>query len=130
MILPVTLSLAAACAVITLWLMVRCVQLRVSRKVLHGDGGEPALARRMRAQLNFIESAPFVLVMVAAVEFAGKGGQWLGWLAGIYVIGRILHPFGMDSESENWMRGAGVAITMLVLLGLALYCGLIAARIA
>ncbi|MCP5396595.1 MAG: MAPEG family protein [Sphingomonadaceae bacterium] len=129
MLLPVTMSLAAACALITFWLMMRCGQTRVQRKILHGDGGDPLMMQRMRAQLNFVESAPFVLALVALVELADKGGKWLPFVAGIYVIGRILHPLGMDRADSNWLRGAGVGITMLTLVGMAVYAALVGAGV-
>ncbi|MBD3730405.1 MAG: MAPEG family protein [Sphingomonadales bacterium] len=130
MILPVTLSLAAACAVLTLWLMLRCGQVRVKKEILHGDGGDGQLSRRMRAQLNFVESAPFVVALVGLVELAGKGGRWLAIVAAIYVAARIAHVFGMERQDTNMLRGAGVGITMLTLLGLAIYAALITAGIA
>ncbi|MCB2089647.1 MAG: MAPEG family protein [Sphingomonadaceae bacterium] len=129
MLLPVTMSLAAACAVLTLWLMLRCGQTRVKKEILHGDGGDAQMGRRMRAQLNFVESAPFILAMVGLLEAAGKGGMWLAWVAAAFVIARILHAFGMESDQTNWMRGAGVGITMLTLLGLAIYSALVAAGV-
>lgn len=129
MLLPVTLSTAAAAAILTIWLMVRIGQLRNKEKILHGDGGNAALTRRMRAQLNFVESAPFVLVLIAAIELSGKGGVWLPWVAGIFIIGRVLHAIGMDSETGNKPRMIGVLITMLTLLGLAIFAALVAARV-
>lgn len=126
MILPVTLTSAAAAALITLWLGLRIGQLRAAHKVFHGDGGVPLLARRIRAQLNFVEYAPFALVLIAAIELSGRGGNWLAWVAGAFFVGRVLHPFGMDAEGEHKARAAGVVLTLLVLLGLALAAVLIA----
>ena len=64
MALTTTLSLAAAALLINFWLSMRCGKLRMSEKILHGDGGNEALMRRMRAQSNFIENAPLVLIMI------------------------------------------------------------------
>ena len=64
MILTTTLSAAAAAAIINIWLIVRCGQVRVSAKIVHGDGGNPLLARRMRAHANFIENTPLVLILI------------------------------------------------------------------
>ena len=74
MILQTTLSLAAAAAAINLWLFIRISQLRFGRKIVHGDGGEPLLARRMRAHANFAENLPLVLILVAAIEMTAKAG--------------------------------------------------------
>ena len=121
MILPITLTIAAAAALLNLWLAVRIGRVRIAGKVLHGDGGNPLLLRRMRAQANFIEYTPIVLILLALVEAARGTHGWL-WAVGLaYVVARIAHAFGMDSETSNPWRGAGIGVTMLVMLGLALY---------
>ena len=131
MILPVTLSSTAAAGLIGIWLAMRVGKLRGQYKISHGDGGNEALIRRMRAQLNFVENTPFVLLLVAAIELAGKGGQWLAYVAGIYMLARIAHAFGMDSTAVPAKpRMVGVMVTMLTLLGLSIYAVLIAAGVA
>ncbi|WP_228243454.1 MAPEG family protein [Porphyrobacter sp. GA68] len=129
MFMPVTLTSAAAAAFIAVWLMVRIVRLRMSGKVLHGDGGDPLLARRIRAQLNFVESAPFVLILVAALELAGRGGVWLTVMAGVFWLGRVVHALGMDRERENRLRMAGTIITLITLLVLAVAAVLVASGV-
>ena len=125
MLLPVTLCSAAAAAVLSIWLMIRIGQIRNRAKVIHGDGGDPLLMRRMRAQLNFVESAPFVLALIFAIELAGKGAVWLPWVAAIYFVGRILHAIGMDAASGNKPRMIGTIVTLLTLLGLAIVAVLV-----
>lgn len=124
-ILPVTLSSAAAAAIINLWLAIRCGQARNATKTLHGDDGGGPLTRRMRAQLNFVENTPFVLFLIAGIELAGRGEPWLAYVAGIYMLGRISHGFGMDSAEVSKLRMAGVMVTMLTLLGLSIVALLI-----
>jgi uncharacterized membrane protein YecN with MAPEG domain len=130
MILPVTLSSAAAAALIAFWLSQRVFRLRAAAKVAHGDGGNAALARRMRAQLNFVEYTPFVLVLIAAIELAGRGGLWLTVVAAVYFLARIAHAIGMDSETVPPTRLAGMWITYLTLIGLAIYAALTASGMA
>jgi uncharacterized membrane protein YecN with MAPEG domain len=125
MLLPVTLSAAAAAAIINIWLSIRVGQMRGKLKVIHGDDAGGPLTRRMRAQLNFVENSPFILILVAAIEFSGKGGQWLAYVAGIYMLGRIAHGIGMDGEGPTKPRMIGTLITMLTLLGLAIVAVLI-----
>ena len=126
MILPVTLTSCAAAGAISIWLGMRIGKLRGQFKVSVGDGGHEPLARRMRAQLNFVEYTPFVLLLIAGIEIAGKGGQWLPYVAGLFMLGRVAHPFGMDmTTSPAWPRMAGVTITMLTLLGLSAYAVLV-----
>ena len=125
MILTTTLSAAAAAALINLWLMVRCAKVRVASGIVHGDEGNPLMGRRMRAHANFIESAPLVLILIAAIELAGKGGMWLQIVAAVYLLGRIAHAFGIDQDKGNPLRAGGTIITMLALVGLAVVAVLI-----
>jgi uncharacterized membrane protein YecN with MAPEG domain len=124
-VLPVTLCAAAAAAIINIWLGIRCGQLRGKLKILHGDDAGGPLTRRMRAQLNFVENTPWVLALVAAIELSGEGHPWLAWVAGVYMLGRIAHAIGMDSEGPAKPRMIGVLITMLTQLGLAVVAVLI-----
>ena len=129
MILPVTLCTAAAFAILSIWLMVRIGGVRRAKEIFVGDGGDDAVLRRMRAQANFVESAPFVFALIAAIEISGKGGAWLPYVAGLYVLGRIAHAFGMESSSSGKPRFVGTIITLLTLLGLAIVAALIAAGV-
>jgi len=124
-LLPITISAAAAAAILSIWLMIRVGQVRTSEKVSVGDGGNEKVIRRMRAHANFVESAPFVLALVAVIELAGKGGNWLAWVVAIYFLGRIAHAFGMDGQAFSKGRPIGTIITLLTLLGLAIVAVLI-----
>ncbi|MEJ7932956.1 MAPEG family protein [Sphingobium sp. AN558] len=121
MLLPITLTLAAACALINLWLAVRCTLLRMATKTLHGDGGDPRLARRMRAHANFTEYTPIILILFALIELA-NGASIILWAgAAIYVAARLAHGVGMDGAGEgpHPMRAIGATATWLVMLALA-----------
>jgi uncharacterized membrane protein YecN with MAPEG domain len=127
MLLPTTLSLAAAAAVINLWLAIRCGQVRGKAGISIGTGGNDLLERRMRAQLNFVENTPWVLILIAGIELAGKGGQWLAIVGGVYMLGRVGHGLGMDGTGMTSKgRMIGTLITMLTLLGLAVVAVLVA----
>lgn len=129
MTLPVTLCAAAAAALFSFWLAQRIFRVRLAGQVAHGDGGNPLLARRMRAQLNFVEYTPFVLVLIAAIELSGRGGVWLPVVAALYFVARIAHALGMDSDTVPWTRKAGMWVTFLTLIGLALVAVLIASGV-
>lgn len=117
--LPVTLAAAAAAAVLNIWLGLRIAALRNALQISVGDGGKESLQRRMRAQLNYVENTAFVLVLIAAIELAGRGGGWLAYVAAAYFIGRVAHGFGMDGGKAQVGRMVGTLVTMLVQLGLA-----------
>ena len=126
LILPTTLSLAAAAAVINVWLISRVIRLRLSGKVTHGDGGQPLLLQRMRAHANFAENAPLTLLLIAGIEVTGKGGTWLAITGAVFMLARILHAFGMDNAGPNRVRATGMVTTLAIQLGLAAMAVLIA----
>lgn len=128
-ILPVTLAAAAAAAVLNVWLAIRVGAVRRAQGIGIGDGGSEPLQRRMRAQANFVENTPFVLILIAAIELSGKGEPWLAIVAGIYIIARVAHAFGMDGGKAQIGRMIGTIVTLLVLLGLAVMASLIGAGV-
>jgi hypothetical protein len=122
---PVTLAAAAACAVINMWLGQRVGRFRGRFQVSVGDGGHEPLLRRMRAQANFIESAPIFLLLVLALELSGANRIGLGAVAAVFVLVRVAHPIGMESADQvRWrMVGAmGTGLTTLTLIIWALIC--------
>ncbi len=125
MLLPVTLAAAAAAGILTIWLMFRIGAIRRAEEISVGDGGNEALIRRMRAQMNFVETTPFALFLIAVIEIAGKGGNWLAFVAGIFMLGRVAHAFGMDGKFGQG-RFIGTIVTLLTLLGLAIVAALVA----
>jgi hypothetical protein len=125
-VLPVTLAAAAAAAILNIWLGIRIGTVRTALGISVGDGGSEALQRRMRAQLNYVENTGFVLVLIAAVELAGRGSWWLSLVAAAYFLGRVAHGFGMDGGKAQIGRMVGTLVTMLVQLGLAVVAALIA----
>lgn len=117
--LPISLTVAGAAAILNLWLAIRVIRQRFAARVLIGDGGDARLAARMRAQANFAEYTPIVLILIALIELA-RGSALALWIAAmLYLVGRILHPFGMD----GWRIGRtiGTALTFTVMTGLGLY---------
>ena len=81
-LLPTTLSMAAAAALINFWLALRCGQVRAKEKVSVGHGGNEMLERRMRAQLNFAENTPWVLMLIALLRILPRtfADKWTAWL--------------------------------------------------
>ena len=46
---------------------------RLSGNILHGDGGDADLQKRMRSQANFVEYVPIALILIALLEARGAG---------------------------------------------------------
>jgi len=121
MILPITLTMAAAAALLNVWLAMRIGRLRMAKKVLMGHGGDPLIEARMRAQSNFVEYTPFFLILLGLIELARGSQTWLWMVAILFILARIAHPFGMERPAPNLLRAGGTLITTLVLIGLAGY---------
>lgn len=119
MFLTVTLAAAAAAALLNVWLMIRIGAIRRSSRIGVGDGGNEALQRRMRAQANFIENTPIVLVLIAAIELAELGSWWLAPVAALYIFGRIARALGMDDGRWAVGRTIGTILSMVIALWLA-----------
>ena len=115
----ITLVLAAALALVNLWLSVRVGRVRGAEKVFVGDGGNERVIRRMRAHANFGENAWIVLILVLAIELTVGSSIWLWAASALFVLGRVGHGFGMDGWYPG--RAGGTAITMLVQLVLAIW---------
>lgn len=125
--LPISLTMAGIAALINIWLGIRCGQVRQAEKISIGDGGNEKLIARMRAQANFIENIPLLLILILLIEMAlgsgdgsSKGLTWLWVVSALIMIGRVLHALGMDGTFKQG-RAIGTMVTMLSLLGLAIY---------
>ena len=119
MILPITMTLAGAAAILHIWLAMRVSRGRRQFKVSVGDGGNEALLRRIRAHGNYIETMPLVIILVGLIELA-EGDNRILWAAAIaYILARLLHAFGMDGDHRMRLRVIGMILSTIVLLGLA-----------
>lgn len=120
MLLPITLTFAAACALLNLWLAIRCSRIRIGDKVMHGDAGHRLLARRMRAHANFVEYTPIVLILFLTVELATGASLWLWIGALVYIVARVAHAFGMDADDPTVWRAGGALLTWGIMVVMAI----------
>jgi uncharacterized membrane protein YecN with MAPEG domain len=118
---PVTLVTAAAAVFLNIWLGSRIAAHRRDFKVSVGDGGHEPLLRRMRAQANYIEHAPFFLILLFGLELSGANRWALGAIALIFVVARIAHGLGMDADRDRRWRGYGMIASALAGVALALW---------
>ena len=125
----ISLISAALAALINLWLAVRCGRARLSGKVLHGDGGDAALQRHMRAHSNYVEYTPFALVLIVLLDLADQDGWLLGLTALAYFAARVLHPLGMQADHPARTRQVGIIATFLLLAFWSVWALLVAARV-
>jgi len=118
---PVTLATAAAAVFVNTWLGWRISRLRHELRVSVGDGGQEPLLRRMRAQANFIENAPFFLILLAGLELSGANRIALGIIAAVFILARVAHGVGMDGGDAQIWRRIGMPLTGLTSVGLAVW---------
>jgi len=124
--IPITLLTAAAAVALNLWLGARVVRSRREHGVRIGDGGNEAVLRRMRAQANFIENAPFFLILLVALELSGGNRLALGAIAALFILARIAHPIGMDGPQLVRWRMIGMITSVTAQIALALWAVLCA----
>ncbi|RIV87534.1 MAPEG family protein [Aurantiacibacter zhengii] len=125
----ISLISAALAALINLWLAVRCGKARISGKVLHGDGGDVALQRHMRAQANYVEYTPFALMLIVLLDLANQDGWLLGLTALAYFAGRVLHPIGMQADHPAKTRQIGIMLTFGLLLLWSVWAALVGLKL-
>ena len=126
--IPVTLATAAAAVFVNIWLGWRIAQLRKQYKVSVGDGGHEPLLRRMRAQANFVENAPFFLILLGGLELSGANRLALLSITAVFTFARVAHGIGMDGgDGPRWrmygMMGSTFATVALAIWAMACVVG-------
>ena len=80
-----------------------------------GDGGDPALLKRIRGQANFIETVPLALILLMLMELGGASPTWMHSLGAALTIGRLSHYLQLtDVVSPILFRVGGMLATLLV----------------
>ncbi len=121
MLLPITLTIAAAAALVNIWLAMRCSQVRSKLKISIGDGDNALLRTRMRAHANFNENTPLFVILLGLVELGGHSALWLWGVGILFILGRIAHPIGMERPGMVALRATGALLTLVLQLVLAVY---------
>ena len=116
MLLPITSLLSSVLAIWYLVLTARVIAIRRDAKISLGDGDNPVLLRRMRAQGNFAEYVPIGLVLFALAEIQSINAIWLALLAVTFAGGRIAHGYGFSFTAQNMqMRVVGMMATLIAI---------------
>jgi len=112
----ITGFVAAILAIIFIILQLNVIRLRVKTGVslFHADQKDLGVAIRQHA--NLAENIPFALILLALLEMLG-GPDWVIYVLGFaLIIGRIVHPFGIDYDQANRKaRGIGALSTQAVM---------------
>ena len=81
-----------------------------------GDGQSYILLRRIRVHGNFAEYVPFVLLMMALIEWQGGSKAILHVIGVLLLLGRGIQSYGLSHEPElPGFRVMGMACTLLAL---------------
>lgn len=115
--LAITSIYAALLAFIFLWLSARVIVYRRGNRISMGDNGDNSLLKRMRAQGNWAEYAPFGLILLSLVEISEAPAIAVHLLGMMLLGGRALHAWGF-SASPPIMNGRvlGMVLTLSMIL--------------
>jgi len=97
---------------IMLILGVLVTRARVKTRTSIGDGGNPDMARPLRAHANNTEYTPMALLLMWALMPLG-GSIWMAHAVGLpLTIGRIFHGIGLSrTEGPSTLRFIGMILT-------------------
>ncbi|MDC0662951.1 MAPEG family protein [Marinobacter sp. SS21] len=121
MILPVTAVYASVCAILLIILSYRVTSFRRRYKQGLGVNEDRDFEAAVRTQANFTEYAPMALILLALGELNGVAVGWIHGLGLMFVLGRILHAWGMvqGRGGAHMGRFYGTILSWLALLSLA-----------
>ena len=115
-----TAPYAAVLALLFVALSVRALLLRrrLGVGVGVGDGGDPRLAKALRAHGNFAEYAPLALFLIYLLETVAAARTLVHVYGVLLVVGRVVHAVGVGRVDEDYrFRVLGMACTFVVLVG-------------
>jgi len=85
-------------------------------KVSVGDGGDSALLGKIRAQGNFVENAPLILIAMIAMASLSASPLALHFVGAVFTVGRLFHAHGITRPNHNGVGRMIGAISVLVAL--------------
>ncbi len=98
-------------------LFINVVRMRRKHKVGMGHGGNAIVAKAIRAHGNFVETVPFVILMMAMLESMGMVPVVLHAMGALLLFSRALHIWGMyESTGVSTGRLMGGVITLLLFI--------------
>lgn len=127
MTVTITPIYAGLIALIFFALSWRVIAYRRANRLSLGDEGDRSLLRRMRAQANCAEYAPFGLLLLLLLELQGASLGMLHAMGACLLLGRAFHAYGFASKPMNLpMRQAGMILTFVQLIATSLSLSLVA----
>jgi uncharacterized membrane protein YecN with MAPEG domain len=118
--LPITSLYAALLALLFVVVSVRTISARKHARISLGSGDNKVLERRIRIHGNFAEYIPFALILLALSELAEVTPLILHSAGIALLLGRILHVYALDRETQKLSyRILGMQLTLTTLMVLA-----------
>lgn len=109
---------AAILGLFFVFLSVRTLRLRRKLRIAIGDAGNQEMLRGMRAHSNFVEYAPFALLLIFMLETEGAAYALIHALCICLLLGRLVHAYGVSNPSEDYRyRVFGMTMTFMALAG-------------
>ena len=124
MTLPVTGLTAAICALLLIFLMFKVIAQRLRTQTDFGSSDDAKMKMVRGCHSNLAENAPVALVMLAILELANAYHWGLTALAGLFLVARVVHVYGMYQHFEGKtlrFRQMGVMGTVLSMAGMAIW---------
>jgi len=113
----ITPVFSAIFAIFFVFLSIKVIKIRRDHKISLGTGKNKFLERAIRVHANFAEYVPFALFLIAMLEINKSHIIITLILCLILLIGRIIHAWGVSTESENFSyRVAGMVLTFSVIV--------------
>lgn len=123
--LPITAITAAVCGLLLLLLAFDTVKQRLRAQAAFGDAGDARLVSAVRSHGNLAEHAPIAIILIGILEFAHAHHWALTALAGLFIVARVLHIWGLYTPSPTGKpplgRQLGVIGTWVSLAALSLW---------
>ena len=96
-------------------------RVRMSEKIMFGDGANERLQRAQRTQGNAVEDVPVTLIGLLGLGALAAPVWLIHALGALFLLGRVLHAVGLSGSSGGSPgRMWGTLLTLLVMP--ALYC--------
>lgn len=87
-------------------------RVRIREGVPHGDGGNLAMKKAIRAHGNGVEHVAIFALVVLGLELAAAPAALLGALVIAFSVARAMHPFGMLGQMFT-ARRVGATLSFL-----------------
>jgi len=121
--ITITPTYTALLGIILLVLSIRVVAVvRAKGNVNYGDGGNPDFTTVTRAQANFIEYVPLIVILIGFAEAGGTSSGLIHAMGAGLVLARVLHPLGLKIKPGiNPFRFVGTILTWIALLAASIF---------